>query len=358
MIEGLFHYQVLNIVVNALLAFLTTIFLIELFLKISRFKNPRVTSLIRLIPVLKLPLDIWMADWSRWALLHGISPLECAEGTRMLFIGCSWIDALSNAVVMPVALRIGFELAGGYTFSIIDLLSPLINLGVVRAVSCTLIALTGLKCILLAIKFRRDLIHKREFLKNCVPCYRPVENLLLNKGLTLAGIRIYSHAVYEGSPLLIGSIKPKIIFPESLLKLLDQKEFEAILAHELQHAINKDIFVRGVLDIIKKLFWWIPTKRLISSIELQQELACDQNCSKYKIDPIELASGIVKVAKYSTSPAFCMGVHLFRQSLLKDRIHELLDDKGNKAKGFWNCLANFLGILIIAAILFGRFWIV
>ncbi len=357
MIEGLFHYQVLNIVINAFLAFLTTTFLIEFFLKVFRFKKPRLNSLIRLIPLIKLPLDMWIADWSRWALLHGISPLDCEGGTRVLFIGCSWIDVLSSAVFFPVALRIGFELAGGYTFSIVDLLSPLVNLEIVRAVSYIFIALTSFQFVLLLFKTVRDYRHKKAFLGQCSPCLKPVENILLNKALTLKQIRVYAHPEYDGSPLLIGSINPKIVFPESLLSRLEQKEFEAILAHELQHAKNRDIFVRGAIGVIKKLFWWIPTSRLINSIEFQQEFACDQNCSAYNIAPVELASGIVKVAKYSNAPGLCLGTHLFRRRLLKKRIHKLLDDTKRK-NSLKDKLLFSVGFLVIMTIFFGKFWIV
>lgn len=359
MIEGLLHYQVLNVVVNAWLAFLTTFFLIELFLKISPFQNIRMISLIRMIPIIKLPFDVWLADWSRWALLHGISPLECAEGSRMLFIGCSWIDALSTVAWIPIALRIGFELAGGYTFSLIDLLSPLINLGVVRAISYLFIVLTGLKFLNLGVKIWKQNIRKKEFLKGCSPCYRAIENLELKKALLLERTEIFINAGYAGSPLLIGIFQPKIIFPERLLQLLDQKEYEAILAHELQHAIHKDIFIRGMLKVIDKCFWWIPLKRLINAIELGQEFACDQSVEKYKIDSIELASGIVKVAKFSvaTSPAL-FGAQLYREKLLKKRIQTLLNGSNKFKRGFaWRTL-EMLSAIIAIAILFGRFWIV
>ncbi len=358
MIEGLVHYQVLNVVVNGWLAFLTTVILIELILKVSPFQNPRVISLIRMIPIVKLPFDFFLADWSRWALLHGISPLDCAEGSRMLFIGCSWIDAISNATWIPVALRIGFELAGGYTFSVIDLLSPLIKLGVVRTVSVLFIVLTGLKGALLAIKMWKLNLFKRKFLKECVPCYRPVENLHLKKALYLARVQIFTNPSYQGSPLLVGSMRPKIIFPESLLYLLEQKEYEAILAHELQHAIHKDIFTRGLLELIDKCFWWIPVRKLIHSIELGQEFACDESIAKYHIEPVELASGIVKVAKYSQPSQLVLGVGLYRKKLLKTRIHALLKGSDKTRKGVVRKMMEIVSGIALLAILFGRFWIV
>lgn len=357
MIEGLFHYQVLNVVINALFAYLTTLLLIETFLKVLRVKRPRFKSLIRLIPLLKLPLDIWLADWSRWALLHGIIPLDCEGGSRFLLIGCSWMDALSNTVLFPIAFKIGFELVGGYSFSVADLLSPLVNSELVRAISYSFMALTFLRCIVLLITFVRNIRYKREFLNQCIPCYRSVENLLLIRAFKKTRIEICVHSRYKGSPILAGFSNPKIVFPKSLLDCLDQKEFEAIIAHELQHAKNKDNFIRAVISLINVLFWWIPTGRLINSIELQQELACDQKCTEYNIEAVELASGIVKVAKYSTPPVLCFGAHLFCRRLLKMRIHKLLDDDTDTNPIRDKLLIAF-GLLVASTIFFGKFWIV
>ena len=58
-----------------------------------------------------------------------------------------------------------------------------------------------------------------------------------------------------GSPYLIGFFKPLIVLP--LVEYTDE-QLKYIIAHELMHAKNKDIFWKILADILCTIFWWNP----------------------------------------------------------------------------------------------------
>lgn len=72
------------------------------------------------------------------------------------------------------------------------------------------------------------------------------------------------------------------------------QNYEAVLAHEIEHIRHKDSLTRLILDFIESIFWWVPTKWLHKRIEEGQEVGCDLKCKKYGIHPNDLASAICK----------------------------------------------------------------
>lgn len=58
-----------------------------------------------------------------------------------------------------------------------------------------------------------------------------------------------------GSPYLIGFFKPLIVLP--LVDYTDE-QLRYVIAHELMHAKNKDIFWKILSDVLCTVFWWNP----------------------------------------------------------------------------------------------------
>lgn len=58
-----------------------------------------------------------------------------------------------------------------------------------------------------------------------------------------------------GSPYLIGFFKPLIVLP--MVEYTDE-QLKYIVAHELMHAKNKDVFWKILSDILCTVFWWNP----------------------------------------------------------------------------------------------------
>lgn len=326
------YFFIANIFVNSVLAFFTAALLIEVILLVFRIKQGRMAALLRMIPIVKLPLDLCLYDFSRWSYLHGVNPLHCAEGTRMLSV-------LFGRTFSVIEFTVG-----NMTFTIADVIGYLMN--------PTHLKLFSISFVLLSCAF---------FVRKLATYYSSIQKLHSvaihsEKDVMQGQYRIRISSALHGSPFVAGFVSPIIYIPYHLNECLSKKEYEAVLAHELAHIRHKDILIRCILDVITSLFWWIPTKWLRNRIEEGQEIGCDQSCRNHGIDSIDLAAAIYKAGKRTqNNPDHIFARNLTHHKTLK-RIRMLLAPYPNrfrKTKAMFTCLA--LGIAIVS-ILFGRFW--
>jgi len=120
-------FFILNVFLNSFLAFFTAAFLIETVIFIFRMKQGRTSSLLRMIPILKLPLDLCFYDFSRWAYIQGINPLHCEEGTRTLSVLLGWTQPSAHWLHLPLSSAIQFTIPGDLTFTISDVIGYMMN---------------------------------------------------------------------------------------------------------------------------------------------------------------------------------------------------------------------------------------
>ncbi len=77
-------------------------------------------------------------------------------------------------------------------------------------------------------------------------------------------------------PLLLGSVRPVIILPETLLAETHTLRLRMILAHELAHMRQRDLYWGWVAMAAEALFFFHPLVRLgVREWQLAQEMACD-----------------------------------------------------------------------------------
>ena len=88
-------------------------------------------------------------------------------------------------------------------------------------------------------------------------------------------VRLLQSAIVE-SPLVVGVVKPIIIFPTGLLTQLSSEQIEAVLIHELAHICRHDYLVNLVQVAIDTLLFYHPATWWISSrIRSERENCCD-----------------------------------------------------------------------------------
>lgn len=98
------------------------------------------------------------------------------------------------------------------------------------------------------------------------------------------------------TPMLLGFLKPVILFPIGLINQLDPAETEAILAHELAHFLRKDVYINLIQTGIEAVLyyhpaiWWIST-----NIRVERENCCDEMAISYTGDPLHYAKTLVKI---------------------------------------------------------------
>lgn len=134
----------------------------------------------------------------------------------------------------------------------------------------------------------------KSILKNGVLYNYPLENLQLEAMLRKYKVDIY---VSDDIQVPLAAYSNVIIIPKKSLEILTPQEFEAAVAHELEHIKHYDPIVRQIYHLIAALFWWVPTRTWMERIEQDQELACDQNVVHYGIPAESIASALLKVSR-------------------------------------------------------------
>lgn len=98
------------------------------------------------------------------------------------------------------------------------------------------------------------------------------------------------------SPAVRGVLYPRILLPLGIDRLLNPREFHAVLIHELAHARRRDNLVRLLYEASLCAFWFHPLMWLAGArIGLYRELSCDESVIR-RAHGRELVSALAKLA--------------------------------------------------------------
>lgn len=140
---------------------------------------------------------------------------------------------------------------------------------------------------------------------------------------------------------LSGIRHPKIYINLSLVKILDDEELSAMLAHEAAHYIRKDQIMSTLFTIFRILLFFNPValiefRRMIH----EREKLCDDIASRMTGHPLAVAAGLAKVFRQTESvlrkrtqpkrdvPSAAQMLELSaHRSRVEDRIQRLLHPK-------------------------------
>lgn len=273
-------FFLISILISAILAFSIVAFLVEIVLivliKFPKANTGRVRVVLRTLPFISLFSDLIPSSFS---LGHLFNPLNC------------------TSCVQKVVLTLFFPDFKTYLYS--NEISLLRYLG--EGTSHTLFQVIGISLITMTLYFVGRKIYEvfamtrllRAMERTCVLSQRPIENRLLGQALSKRCVKIYVSAELE-VPLATYS---KAIFISQLIEEdFPQDEFEAVLAHELEHIWWRDPLLRLFLQLIGAVFWWVPTYWYRKRLEFDQEVACDQCILRYGYRERSLASAVMKVS--------------------------------------------------------------
>ena len=347
---------IFNVFLNSFLAFFTALLLVEGIIFLFRVRQGRLGAFLRMIPILKLPVDLFFYDFSRWSHMHGINPLACEEGSRTLSAAIGFGGhSLRSYFFSPIYSMIQLTAPEDTTFTLADILSHFIS-----PFFLTLFAFFLVGCSLVCLLRKGWIYH--QFITSLKLLERKgeknkIDNMRIKKIFRKKRIPVVISPSFKGSPFVTGLISSTIYLPSALSEILTKKEYEAVLAHEIEHIRNKDVLIRWILGVIESLFWWIPTKWLKKRIEEGQEVSCDLKCKKYGINPLDLASALFKSAKSSLNCKGHVMAHQFTKYKVERRIKTLLHYEAvrfQKLARIFSCA--LLGVAFFIVLL-GRFWI-
>lgn len=346
-------FFIFNFFINAIFVFFTTVILVEFLLLIFRIKNYRVKYFARIIPLFKLFLDITIYKFSSWGILYGLNPVSCEKGSRTLAITLGKTPLFNYNPFSYISILFHFK--NDKTFSIADIIGKSIDPTFVIALSIFFSFLAFLSFIKIFLSYKKNLVlirklakDKKNFPKKKILSPSLKDQLTKNKIVLATSEKI-------SSPCFIKHKNRIILFPKKCLKILNKKELEAIIYHELEHIFWKDRTFNFLILIASSLFLYIPFfKKWIKKIFKDREYACDQNINT---DSIDLALALKKCAKLKLSPLRERFVISFiGEKPLEKRIKILLSNKKNSKK-FFRLLQYGTLTILLTVVLFGKFWI-
>ncbi len=155
------------------------------------------------------------------------------------------------------------------------------------------------------------------------------------------------------TPLMVGYLKPVILFPVGMINRLDPKEAEAILAHELAHILHHDYLLNFLQTFVETLFyfhpaiWWLSAK-----IRQEREMAADDAAIRLTGNSVAYAKTLVMVqemafARMPEGVAFAFAGT--RKSQLFHRIQRILNIKSSKNFN----MEKIVGTLAVVLVLIG-----
>ncbi|CAN5467180.1 hypothetical protein BH11PLA2_BH11PLA2_20860 [soil metagenome] len=174
---------------------------------------------------------------------------------------------------------------------------------------------------------------------------RPSENTELNAQLQVVAKKFGSRmpprlleANSDGSPMLIGFVRPAIVFPTITLNRLGVAERETVLSHELAHAQRLDLFWILAAFVVRAVFFFHPLVWLLERrLRLAQEIAADELAvARQNHDPVGYATRLVsvigKIGSARVLPAMSVGA-AGSQQVLKWRLSAMRTMKPLSLRG-------------------------
>ncbi|MDN3586742.1 M56 family metallopeptidase [Pedobacter aquatilis] len=156
-------------------------------------------------------------------------------------------------------------------------------------------------------------------------------------------------------PLVIGYLKPMVLFPVALINELDNDQVEAILIHELSHIRRNDFLLNLIKTAIETFLFFNPFVWMAGRfIHIEREHACDDLVLKLTGKPLNYAHALLKLEllKDKNSPAYALAATGKTQNLYQ-RIKRITNMKTNYLNAKQQMAALTLGV----ACLFSIAWI-
>jgi len=129
------------------------------------------------------------------------------------------------------------------------------------------------------------------------------------------------------TPMVLGHIKPVILFPFAVSTQLSMNEIEAILAHELAHVMRNDFILNLIQSITEVLLYFHPGIWWLSSIvRNERENCCDDIALEFVEDNLSYAKSLVKLQEIQLQsvPAFALAFSGSKNHL-KNRVMRILN---------------------------------
>ena len=147
-------------------------------------------------------------------------------------------------------------------------------------------------------------------------------------------------------PMVIGHLKPVILFPMGMISGLTPDQVEAIVAHELAHIHRRDYLVNVLLSSLEIFFFYHPIYWWISQrVADERELCCDDKAVEVTGNPRGYAEALVEMETLLHKPSFAMAFQGRKNHLLA-RIKRICLGEGQAHRTETGKVGLTMGLLV------------
>jgi beta-lactamase regulating signal transducer with metallopeptidase domain len=168
------------------------------------------------------------------------------------------------------------------------------------------------------------------------------------------GVELVESAMVR-TPMVVGFLKPMILFPMGVINRLSPEEVEAILAHELAHVLRNDYVFNILQSVVEALFYFHPAVWWMSAqISNERESACDDiaiNLIKNKMNYARALVAIQEMAYFPMTPALAFAGQ--RKSQFMMRMQRILNQPNNQTNVMEKLSATCLLVFLMIGLSFG-----
>ncbi len=153
-------------------------------------------------------------------------------------------------------------------------------------------------------------------------------------------------------PIIIGQLKPIIVFPVSLFTGLSNQEVEAIIAHELAHIKRNDYLFNIIQSVIETLFFFHPAVWIISRIiRDEREHCCDDIAVAITGDRLSYIKALASAQELTLRNPYNAVAFAQNNGGLLTRVKRLktINNMKNKvSEGFFAASLIFLSLILLS----------
>ncbi|HRH99704.1 MAG TPA: M56 family metallopeptidase [Saprospiraceae bacterium] len=131
------------------------------------------------------------------------------------------------------------------------------------------------------------------------------------------------------SVMIIGHLKPMILFPVGWINKLDPQDVEAILLHELAHVSRKDFLVNLIQSVMELIYYFNPMVWFLSSkLREEREHCCDDLAIACGTDPLKYARSLMLLQQMQVQEqVLALGFLGNKKFHLLERVKRMLQPK-------------------------------
>lgn len=310
--------HLLSFVLSTILSFYTTALVVQAVIYCFQMKRYRTRYFLHFIPFVAVILDGVMHEYS---VGNWLNPLSCSSCTQKLFLHVFFPDLQNYLSSNQISLirYLSFE-------------DPYQILKII---------MSGITIVMISRKLLQIIVANRY-----------VKKIIKQGTLNQVNTHLKSVQIVNSKEILVpmATTRSVIVMPTDI-KNLSQDEYEAIIAHELEHIYWKDPEMKLFLHLFRASLWWIPTKFWIKKMEECQEMGCDQEILNQSILKENLASALIKVASYKKNQTL-VNVCFFKENRTLKRIRAISSSYTKEKVTFVGIAVISCGILLLMLCLF------